>query len=44
MAANGILVNARNPVRLVAHLDIDDAAVDQTIRAARGFFEQRQSA
>jgi len=39
LAAQGILVGGRAPrLRLVTHLDVDDAGIERTIAAARGFF------
>jgi threonine aldolase len=37
----GILVLARNPMRLVTHLDVDTVGVDRTVAAFKQFFAQR---
>ena len=34
----GILISSRNPVRFVAHLDIDEADIDETVARCKAFF------
>jgi threonine aldolase len=39
MKKNGVLVLPRAPMRLVTHLDVDEAGIDRALAAFRGFFD-----
>ena len=40
--SNGILISSRNPVRFVAHLDIDEADIDETVARCKAFFARNR--
>lgn len=40
LKSHGILINSRNPVRLVTHLDVNRSDIEQTVEKIKAFFYQ----